>query len=165
MTKYNSGLSSCVVSWEGKALSIQDRLAIEEVIAQYSYTYDGQDAEGFARLFCEDAVFEVFVPLKDAAVLRLQSRLAINAWASQRLVARRGVFTSRHHQTGTLFEELTPDSAKSRTMLLLTRQRLDEALPHLALTGVYHDLWRNTAAGWLFARRAAYVDRDPELSV
>jgi len=145
-------------------LSIENRLAIEEVIAQYSYTYDGQDAEGFARLFAEDGVFEVFVPVKDAAILRLQSRLAIHAWASKRLVARRGVFTSRHHQSGTLFEELASDSAKSRTMLLVTHQRLDEAQPRLALTGVYHDLWRKTAAGWRFARRAAYVDHHPELS-
>jgi myo-inositol-1-phosphate synthase len=32
----------------------------QEVIAQYSYTYDAQDAEGFAALFTEDAVWELF---------------------------------------------------------------------------------------------------------
>jgi len=38
-------------------LSVEDRLAIQDVIAQYSYTYDNQDADGFARLFAEDGVF------------------------------------------------------------------------------------------------------------
>lgn len=146
-------------------LSVEDRLAILEVIAQYSYTYDSCDAEGFARLFTEDGLFEVFAPAKHAAVLRLQSQTAINAWAAKRLARRRGVFRSRHHQSGTLFEELTSDPAKSRTMVLVTHQRLDEALPRVALTGTYHDLWRKTGIGWRLAHRAAHVDQDPELLV
>ena len=146
-------------------MSVEDRLAILETIAQYSHTYDGQDAEGFARLFAEDGVFEVFEPDKDVAILRLTSQAAIHAWAAKRLAARRGVFTSRHHQSGTLFEELTSNSAKSRTMVLVTHQLLYAALPRLALTCVYHDLWRKTAVGWRFVHRAAYVDCDRELLV
>jgi len=34
------------------------------MIAEYSYTYDSNDANGFAQLFVEDGVFEVFVPGK-----------------------------------------------------------------------------------------------------
>jgi uncharacterized protein (TIGR02246 family) len=60
-------------------MSIADKLAIQEVIAQYSYTYDSQDAEGFARLFVEDGVFDVFVPGTTTAAARLQSRTAIHA--------------------------------------------------------------------------------------
>jgi len=29
-------------------MSLEDKVAIQEVIAQYSYAYDAQDAEGFA---------------------------------------------------------------------------------------------------------------------
>jgi len=50
-------------------------------------------------------------------------------------------------------------------MVLVTHQPLDEALPRLVLTGVYHDLWRKTASAWRFAHRAAYVDRESDLSV
>ena len=146
-------------------LNIEDRLAILEMIAQYSYTYDSQDADGFARLFAEDGVFEVFAPAKGVAVLHLESRAAIHAWAAKSLEARRMVFTSRHHQSGTLFDKLTADAAETRTMVLVTHQRLDDASPHPTLTGVYKDLWRKTAEGWRFARRAAYVDRDLQLSV
>jgi len=41
---------------KGDMVSLEDKLAIQEVIAQYSYTYDAQDAEGFAALFTEDAM-------------------------------------------------------------------------------------------------------------
>ena len=103
-------------------MSIEDKLAIQEIIAQYSYTYDGKDAEGFAQLFVEDGVFEVFVPGKTTASVRLHSRTEILEWATQRLHERTGRFTSRHYQSGILFDELTSDSALTRTMVLVTHQ-------------------------------------------
>ena len=139
-------------------MSIEDELAIHGVIARYSHTYDGFDAAGFALLFVEDGVFEVFVVGTADAVVRLQSRAAIHAWAETRLEARRGVLTSRHHQSGTVFDALTTESAETRTMVLLTHQRTGESAPRLTLTGVYHDRWLKTAAGWRLARRIAHVD-------
>jgi uncharacterized protein (TIGR02246 family) len=146
---------------QGATMSVEDKLAIQEVIAQYSYTYDSQDAEGFAQLFVEDGVFEVFVPDKTTAVVRLQSRTAIRAWAAQRLHARRGHFTSRHYQSGTLFDTLTADVARTRTMVLVTHQGSTDAAPRPTLSGVYHDYWRKTPIGWRLVHRAAYVDHDP----
>ena len=142
-------------------MSIEDKFAIHEIIAQYSYTYDSKDAEGFAQLFVEDGLFEVFVPGKTTASVRLRSRTAIRAWAAQRLQARHGRFTSRHYQSGTLFDELTSESALTRTMVLVTHQDVAEAAPHPTISGVYHDQWRKTPTGWRLAHRAAYVDRDP----
>jgi ketosteroid isomerase-like protein len=137
---------------------------IQEIIAQYSYTYDGKDAEGFAQLFVEDGVFEVFVPGKTTASVRLQSRTEILEWATQRLHERTGRFTSRHYQSGILFDELTSDSALTRTMVLVTHQGVAEAAPHPTISGVYHDQWRKTHTGWRLAHRAAHVDGDPGFS-
>jgi uncharacterized protein (TIGR02246 family) len=145
-------------------MSIEDKLAIQEIIAHYSYTYDSMDAEGFAQLFIEDGVFEVFVPGKTTASVCLQSRTAIREWAAQRLQARHGRFTSRHYQSGTLFDELTSDAALTRTMVLVTHQGVAEAAPRPTVSGVYHDHWRKTPTGWRLAHRAAYVDQDPGLS-
>ena len=139
-------------------MSIEDQLAIQDVIARYSQTYDGLDADGFALLFVEDGVFEVFVVGTPAAVVWLQSRAAIHAWAATRLEARRGALTSRHHQSGTVFDALTADTAETRTIVLVTHQRTGESAPRPKLTGVYHDRWLKTAAGWRLARRTAYVD-------
>jgi hypothetical protein len=58
-------------------MSLEDKLAIQEVIAQYSFFYDAQDAEGFAALFTEDAVWELFAAGATHPATRLDSRAAI----------------------------------------------------------------------------------------
>jgi len=145
-------------------MSIKEKLAIHEMIARYSYAYDGKDAEGFAHLFVEDGVFEIFVPGKTGPSVRLQSRREIREWAAQRLQEREGRFTSRHYQSGVLFDELTSEAARTRTMVLVTHQGVTEAAPRPTASGVYHDQWRKTHEGWRLAHRAAHVDRDPGLS-
>jgi ketosteroid isomerase-like protein len=142
-----------------------DKLAIQEVIAQYSYTYDAQDAEGFAALFTEDAVWELFAADATHPAIRLASRAAIHAWAVRRLHERRGCFTSRHYQSSTLFETLTAESARTRTMLLVTHQDVTEGAPRLTASGVYHDQWRKTPDGWrLIHRRLHHDTREPLIS-
>jgi hypothetical protein len=140
---------------EGKAnmVSPEDKLAIQEAMAQYSYTYDAQDAEAFAALFTEDAVWELFAAGATRPEIRLASRAAIRAWAAQRLQERRGRFTSRHYQSGIVFDELTPESARTRTMVLVTHQDVTEAAPRPTASGVYHDQWRKTPEGWRLAHR------------
>jgi len=142
-------------------VSIEDKLAIHEVIARYSYTYDSNDADGFAQLFVEDGVFEIFVAGETSPSVRLRSRKEIREWAAQRLQERRGRFTSRHYQSGILFDELSSDSARTRTMVLVTHQGVTEAAPRPTDSGVYHDRWRRTPEGWRLVHRAAQVDRDP----
>jgi len=58
-------------------MSIDDKLAIHEMISRYSYTYDDKDADGFAQVFLPDGVFEIFVPSQSRPVVRLASRDAI----------------------------------------------------------------------------------------
>jgi uncharacterized protein (TIGR02246 family) len=142
-------------------MSLEDKLAIHEMIAQYAYAYDSQDADGFAQVFVEHGVFEIFVPGKTMPAVRLQSRQAIREWATQRLQARLGRFTSRHFQAGILFDALTEEEARVRVMVLVTRQAATEMPPSVHLTGVYHDRWRKTPEGWRLAHRAAYADCDP----
>jgi uncharacterized protein (TIGR02246 family) len=139
-------------------VSLEDKLAIQEVIAQYSYAYDAKDAEGFAALFTEDAVWELFASGATRPQIRLESRAAIRAWAAQRLQERHGRFTSRHFQSGILFDELTSESARTRTMVLVTHQGVTEAAPRPTASGVYHDQWRKTPEGWRFAHRIVRRD-------
>ena len=145
-------------------MSIEDKLAIHEMIAQYSYTYDSKDADGFAQLFVEDGVFEIFIAGQTSPAVRLPSRREIREWAAQRLQERNGRFTSRHYQSGILFDELSSDSARTRTMVLVTHQGVAESAPRATDSGVYHDQWRKTPEGWRLAHRAAHVDRDPGFS-
>jgi hypothetical protein len=128
------------------------------------YTCGGQDVEAFTALFAEDGVLEVVVPGRAIAAVRLQSRAEIREWAARRLRERRGGFTSRHHQSATLLDALTPDSAVTTTMVPVTHQALDEPAPRPTLSGVYRDRWRKTPEGWKIEPGAAHVDRDPGLS-
>ena len=60
-------------------MSLADKMDILEVIARYAYTYDGRDADGFAALFTEGAIFEVFPSGGSQPELRLESRATIHA--------------------------------------------------------------------------------------
>jgi hypothetical protein len=140
---------------------VDDRLAIQEMIARYSHSYDTRDLDAFAAVFVADAVFEVFLPGDTRPSVRLRSREAIREWAAQRLRERAGRFASRHYQSGTLFDLLTSASARTRTMLLVIHQEAGAAVPSPTRSGVYHDQWRKTRTGWRLARRAAHLDQGP----
>jgi len=144
-------------------VSLADKLAIQEVIARYSYTYDAQDAEGFAALFTEDAVWERYAWGATHPEMRLVSRAAIRTWAAQRLHERRGRFTSRHYQSGVLFEALTSEAAQTRTMVLITHQGMTETAARLTASGVYYDQWRKTQEGWQLAHRILRRDSSAPL--
>ncbi len=146
-------------------MDVDDRLAILEMIGRYSYAWDGRDADAYASLFTKDGVFEVFARGREEPVIHNEGRDAIHTWA-------RGIHSgedpgrrtrppetqSRHHQSGTIFEELGPDSARTRTMLLSTSQAPDDPVPKPSTTGVYSDWWRRTPEGWRIARRTLRMD-------
>ena len=138
-------------------MSTDDRLAILEMIGRYSYAYDGRDADAYASLFTEDAVFEVYVG-RDYPLVRKQGREAIRVWARGLHEEMPADLQGRHHQTGTVFDELGPDSARTRTMLLGTRLDPGAESPRVGGTGVYSDEWRKTPEGWRFAKRVIRMD-------
>ena len=77
----------------------------------------------------------------------LDSREAIRDWVEQNYRGRLDGVNSRHHQTGTVFDELTSTSARTRTMVLVTHQNATDLAPCPTLSGVYTDHWRKTPNG------------------
>ena len=138
-------------------MSSEDRFAILEVIANYSYSYDARDADAYAALFTEDAVFEVYAG-REKPLVHNEGREAIREWARGLHEEMPEGYRSRHNQSGTVFEELGPDAARTRTMLLGTRLYPGDSAPRVSGTGVYRDEWRKTAEGWRFARRILHMD-------
>ncbi len=139
-------------------MSLEDKMDILEMIARYSYTYDGRDTDGFAALFATNGVFEVIHSGSDQPELRLESRAAIQSWASQRHQSVVHGIHDRHHQSGTLFDDLTPAQAQTRTMILITHQGANDPVPRPVLTGVYHDHWQKTDRGWQLTQRSLRHD-------
>jgi len=106
-------------------------------------------------------VWELFAAGATHPAIRLEPRPAIQAWAMRRLNERRGRFISRHYQSSTVFKTLTAESARTRTMVLVTHQDVTEAVP----PGVYHDQWRKTTEGWRLVHRRLHHDtRAPLIS-
>ncbi len=138
-------------------MNIEDRLAILETIGRYSYAYDGRDADAYAALFTEDAVFEVYAG-RDHPLVHKEGRDTIREWARGLHEEMPADSQGRHHQTGTVFDELRPDFARTRTMLLGTRLEPGAASPRVGGTGVYSDEWRKTPEGWRFAKRTIRMD-------
>lgn len=138
---------------------IEDRLAIMEMVAQYSHAWDNGDTDAYAALYTEDGIFELNPQRAGGPDRFFEGRDAIHEWAGGSQGAQREQGTRvRHNQTGTVFEELTADSARTRTMLVSTRLEGDATRPRPGSSGVYMDEWRRTAEGWRIARRTLRHD-------
>lgn len=137
------------------ATETADRLAMLQVIAEYSYTFDSRDSEGWAKLFTEDAVWQYVGAQSAEPLTDLNGRDEILAWAKQRHKDIPQNITSYHHQSGVAFEALTADTARTRVMVIITAHDNTQAgaAINITLTGVYHDEWRKTSEGWRFSKR------------
>lgn len=139
-------------------MTAADRLTILEQVRRYSYAWDGRDSKGYAALFDEDAEFATFNRSSAEPTLRLVGRDAILEWAREVHGSHAVDVQRRHHMSSTVFDELTPDRARTRSMLLAIRIAPGEQ-PFLSATAVYHDEWRREPEGWLLERRHAHFDR------
>jgi hypothetical protein len=105
--------------------SIEDRLEMESVIARYSFAWDFLDAEAFAKLFTEDAVWEMYAFDADDPVRQYQGREEIRGFAEERKTRLPGI-KSAHHQSGLMVLEMSEFAARSHNMLIITQQSVDE---------------------------------------
>ncbi len=138
---------------------IADRLAITDVLTQYSYRWDGKDATGFASLFTEDAIIERWVSGKLAEGSRLEGRQAIFEYARQSHEGRLADRQTRHHFSGIVFLELGDDRAITENMALITHQTANDRAATISSSGIYRIDWRKTDGEWLMSKRVLKTDR------
>jgi len=131
----------------------EDVLAIQQAIANYSYTFDSGDAEGWANIFTRDGVWEYYGIGEDKPATKLDGHDELRRFAEQRYRDRPEGVRSYHHQSGIIFDELTSDTARTRVMLVLTVQTAGERSARVLTTGIYHDQWQKTPQGWRLTYR------------
>ena len=137
----------------------QARLEIAEQLAQYSYRWDSKDAEGFADLFTDDAVIEVW---RNGELIRGSSRVgrqAIYEYAKTSHEGRLADRQTRHHMSGLIFIELSENTAITENMGLITHQTADSGAPFISGSGIYRNHWKKTATGWQLMKRMLFSDR------
>lgn len=126
---------------------LSDMLAIQQQIAQYSYTFDSGDADGWAKVFTPDGLWEFYAAGAAQPSTRLDGYAALRDFCARRFTERQSGATSYHHQSGIIFDELTDNSARVRAMVIITFQ-VPGKQPQVYMTGVYQDDWVKTAEGW-----------------
>jgi len=155
-----------VLSWlaPGRAVAqdlgaLEDRLAIAEQLAQYSYRWDSKDSEGFADLFTADGAMDRRRGgslVTDARVVGHQAILEYARTSHQGRLADR---QTRHHFSALVFLELTADSAVTENMALITHQTAGDSAAFISASGIYRNTWKKTPQGWKIAERILFTDR------
>jgi hypothetical protein len=146
------------------------RESIRDALSHYSMLLDGdgvvRDARKWAdNLFTSDAVFILNYP-DGAQQLRLEGREAIfNRFGPPGSPAVAG----RHFMVNTVFDEVTPTSAKTRTSALIQVSQRDQECakkegalnggkPILSAIIVYHDTWVVDGGEW--KKKLSILHRD-----
>ncbi len=134
---------------------VEDKLAILELLAAYSHTLDNGDDEGWVQLFTPDAVWESFARGADKPSIHYEGHDGIREFAAA--MRSRSAGQARHVKSNTIFVELTPDLARIRSNGVITHKPPGQP-PSVALTGIYAETLRKTAAGWRIAQIALHID-------
>ena len=135
-----------------------DRLLIAEVIARSSLHYDEGELDRFEELFSDDARFEI-TPAPTFMTAPIEGREAIGRamGVRYRVVSQSG--TRRHVVSNVVFDELTPDRARTRHYMTgISSNRIDSV--DVLATGVYHDEFVKQEGAWLISARRLQLDLD-----
>ena len=137
------------------ALSADDHVDIQQLLARYNWAVDFGDTTGWADCFTADGVFEC-LGLPEGAPLggRHTGRDALVAYATRHYEINQG--RARHWNWNLLIDG-DGDAATMQCYLnAYSAGQGDTAL--FRVTGVYRDQLRRGADGWRFASRQVTID-------
>ena len=154
--------------------TVADKLAIQELLGQYSFTYDGGDLESWFNLWTEDGSFEVYMPSREEPILAANGRddLIQVISAARTSGGLPEELSGFHLQSLTAFDELTPASARIRTMVHATVQTCDDdgsdvvdgntwfekIDARLLFAGIYYSDLAKLENCWFFRKRVFIAD-------
>jgi len=134
---------------------LEDKLEILDLIGRYSHAADGDDPEKYAGVFTDDGIFHGRAGQPDEIILEGRERLKK---FHSNAVKRRGDSRTRHHQSTTIFLEISETRALTRTYLMTTTRFNDRPEVLVGLTSVYEDVMVTTPSGWRIKYRKIYPD-------
>jgi hypothetical protein len=137
---------------------LRDRVTIQETLLYaYAYAYDAKDCVSWANLFTTDAVLNLGTAQRDAMKANGRDAILQACIARQKNVV--GGIKTRHNMTNIVFDQLTPNQAKTRTYVVLTWQKPGDMTPNTQAAGTYRDVIVKQSDGrWLFKERVGTGD-------
>lgn len=128
---------------------IEDKIAIEELIARYNQSLDGGDYATWVACWAEDAVLDGIGKL-------LTGRDQIQAFADQYEGATRSKINGLKHYTVNILSTIRGDEAVSSSYLQLV-STTDKGVK-IIFTGRYEDDLKRVDGHWQFSRRKLHQD-------
>jgi hypothetical protein len=142
------------MSIEQKLQQLEDRLAIRELIDQYTYCADTRDAQGQMALFTEDTNFEVFMDEKSATPTQVVNSRKDLFPVFDNL----NTYLSTMHFNGQSTVRLDGDRATGITYCRAYHLNIQDGVQKLMIAGIrYYDTMVKQDAKWLFAERKLKV--------
>lgn len=134
-------------------LSIEDRLAIQDLYARYSVTVDSGDDEGWVQTFTSDGAFIGANPM--------HGRESLRAFRAERRAAAGLLdYYDAQHWNNNLLLTVRGDHVEGICYLMrVGKRRADDSIVFLS-QGCYHDTIVRTDDGWRFARREVLRSTD-----
>jgi hypothetical protein len=128
-----------------QADALSDREAISKQLTRYAYTFDSHDFEGWVGLFTDDGIFEVRLGTSDKPIFRAQGAQQLRVFATN-------APHLLHHFNNLAFDELLPDSARVRVMVIGTWVAPD-GNPAIHTHGTYEMRWSKVEGTWRIAHQ------------
>jgi ketosteroid isomerase-like protein len=131
---------------------LEDKHAIEELIARYNQSLDGGDYAQWLACWADDAVLDGIGKL-------LTGKAQIQAFADQYESTTRSRINGLKHYTVNIIYTVTGDKATSSSYLQLV-SATDKSVK-IIFTGRYEDDLKRVNGQWQFARRKLHQDMPP----
>ncbi|MGE0170434.1 nuclear transport factor 2 family protein [Nocardioides sp.] len=121
-------------------IATEDRLAIVQLFARYSWAFDARDGDAYADVFMPEGIME-------GGPRRMQGREELKAFVARFADAP----ASQHWVTNTMLTGSRETGIQARSYLV--EFEVDESGPRLALVGQYHDSLVHDGSAWRIAHR------------
>lgn len=133
-------------------ISIEDRLAIEELVTEYAWLLDHRRWDDVATLFTDDAW--LFIRGRE-----IVGQDGLAEWAEYR--AQKKSRRTQHQMTLLRLEHVEPDLVTGTAALVLHVAKTGGSGTYVDLVGEYEDEYARTPDGWRFRRRRLVrIDQD-----
>ena len=139
---------------EQKLQELEDRIAIRELIDQYTYCADTRDAQGQMSLFTADTNFEVFMDSKSST----PTQVINNRQDLFPVFDNLNTYLATMHFNGQSTVNLNGDKASGITYCRAYHLNVQDGVQRLMIAGIrYYDIMVKQDGKWLFAERKLKV--------
>jgi SnoaL-like domain len=142
------------MSIEERVQELEDRIAIRELVDQYTYCADTRDAEGQMAIFTEDTNFEVYMDEKIAE----PTQVVTGRKNLRPVFDDLNQYLSTMHFNGQCTVKLEGNKATGTTYCRAYHLKVEDGVQKLMIAGIrYYDKMVKQGGGWLFSERKLKV--------